>query len=538
MKSLLAFLAASLVYASPQANEQPAVATIHAETRVVQVDVVVTDSHGRPVSGLKKEDFSIRDEGKPRFIDIFVASGSSGRSGGDGAPSLSAPRATAPQLPPRTFSNRNVAPPELVGHSTILILDQVNAYIEDAAYARNQVIALMKRVPQDERIALYVMARKQGLVLIQDYTTDRSLLVQNLNKYVPHGIFPSPGLAGSSANKSGDPSPVGKTLAQANEFAKGTDQSHPPGLANTIPPPTLNEKIAMWDENSRQARLTLKSLAERLALVPGRKSVYWITQAFPLYLLHDLQQPAWEKTYSELNEANVAVNTVDSRGLFRGADPNHGTIASMQTIAEATGGKAYFGRNDLDTAIEEGIEASRGVYTLGFYLDERERDNRFHSLQVKAARAGLNLFYRQGYYAGAADLPVEGTDRGDIESVLSSPMNATGIRMTVRVDSVSGKTAKLRLNMDLATFPLTEHGADWTGKVEETFIEQDRSGNTLGKVSDIREFELTPVDRARYETEGVAWPFTLPLADGAVKVTIIVRDSKTGRTGSLSVPLP
>ncbi len=204
-----------------------------------------------------------------------------------------------------------------------------------------------------------MISRNLGLVLLQDYTTDRELILSSLGKYIPRGIFPSPVMSGSKANKSGDPSPVGDTMAQANEFAKGSDQSHPPGLANTIPPPTLQEKIGKWEENSRDVQLVLKALAEHLALVRGRKSVFWITQGFPPYLLRGTQQPAWDKTLTELNEANVQVNTVDSRGLFRGSNPNTGTILTMRNIADATGGKAYYGRNDMDDAMAGGITASR-----------------------------------------------------------------------------------------------------------------------------------------------------------------------------------
>ena len=48
-------------------------------------------------------------------------------------------------------------------------------------------------------------------------------------------------------------------------------------------------------------------------------------------------------------------------------------------------------------------------------MADEERDNRFHSLQVRVDRPGLQVFHRQGYYAGAiptaADLVAE-QDRG------------------------------------------------------------------------------------------------------------------------------
>ena len=68
MKTLLIVaLAIPLALADPP----PSVPTMHAEARVVQIDVVVTDSHGKRVTDLTKQDFAIIDEGKPRAIDIF-----------------------------------------------------------------------------------------------------------------------------------------------------------------------------------------------------------------------------------------------------------------------------------------------------------------------------------------------------------------------------------------------------------------------------------------------------------------------------------
>jgi VWFA-related protein len=40
---------------------------------LVDVDVVVTDGEGRPVTGLKKEDFDIREDGKPVALQTFMA---------------------------------------------------------------------------------------------------------------------------------------------------------------------------------------------------------------------------------------------------------------------------------------------------------------------------------------------------------------------------------------------------------------------------------------------------------------------------------
>jgi VWFA-related protein len=546
---LIATLAMPLTLAWVLADPPPSVPTMHAEARVVQIDVVVTDSHGKPVTDLTKQDFAISDEGKPRPIDIFsIESGSASRP-------HATPPATPPSqpLPPHVFSNRNPRPPDMQGHSTVLILDQINAYVEDAEYARTQVMSLMKKVPVDERIALYAIARKQGLVLVHDYTTDRGALLQSLTNYAPRGMAPAPPPPWSQANKSGNTSPVGDAAAIAAEWAKGSDQSTPPGMPNEYPPASMRERLLMWEENSSGARLSLQALAEHLALVPGRKSIFWITQSFPPWLFKEvgmwtppaMDTAAWNKTITSLNEANIAVNTVDSRGMFRGGDPNSpsnrigGTLDTLQEIADRTGGKAYIRRNDLDNAMEEGIEASRSTYTLGFYLTVADRDEKFHALKVQAHRPGLQLFYRQGYYAGNTDMP--GSSKGDLESALLNQIDSAGVLITARIESIVPDTPRgtvnLRVSLDPSTLSLSERPDGWAGSIEETFIETNDSGATLAKISDKKEFDVPSATRARFDAGGVAWPIPLPLVEGAEKITIIVRDTKSGRVGSLTVPL-
>ena len=68
-------------------------------------------------------------------------------------------------------------------------------------------------------------------------------------------------------------------------------------------------------------------------------------------------------------------------------------------------------------------------------------------------------------------------------------------------------------------------------------MEFNESGHTLAKISDKKEFEVTPDQRAQYDREGVTWPFAVPLQPGAMRIRIVVRDSATGRLGSLTIPL-
>jgi VWFA-related protein len=156
---------------------------LRSETRVVQIDVVAKDSHGRIVEDLSKEDFTLKDEGKSRGIQIFAIN--RGKPVADVIPPVS-------PLLPNAFSNRVTTVGSASIHATVILLDGINDYFDNYARSRAQVISLIGRLRQDERVAIYVLSLYQGLIILQDYTTDHALLVRNLSAYIPSGMIPTP----------------------------------------------------------------------------------------------------------------------------------------------------------------------------------------------------------------------------------------------------------------------------------------------------------------------------------------------------------
>src|SRR4026209_1972670 len=64
---------AATLLAGPEAASSAQKARPFQNVDLVDVDVVVTDKEGRPVTGLTKEDFEIREDGKPVTLQTFVA---------------------------------------------------------------------------------------------------------------------------------------------------------------------------------------------------------------------------------------------------------------------------------------------------------------------------------------------------------------------------------------------------------------------------------------------------------------------------------
>ena len=488
-----------------QSDTPASVPTLRSETRVVQIDVAAKDSRGQVVRDLARRDFTVKDEGKPRAIQIFAIN--RGEIAEHETPAPARP------LPPHVFSNRGTTADGSSAHTTVILLDAVNGYFDNYARSRDQVVRLVGGLKPDERIAVYVLTQFQGLVVLQDYTSDHDRVARNIGVFVPSGMVAAPpGMEGLATALSSLPGPV----------------------------QPRSEKEFFMRNSAESARTTLQAIANHLAIVPGRKSLLWVTQGFPPRQIRETRDP-WEKTIDAINQANVALDIVDSNGL--GGPPRRwgpGGLASLMELSERTGGKTYYNRNDLDVAMAEAIEDKRTSYTLGFYLGDEERDGRFHRLEVHVNRPHLELHYRQGYYAGG-DRNMDRTRRkAELDSALLSPLESTGVGITVEIDATPGSprgTLRIRTNLNPRTISLKPQGEGWKGKFDEMFVQIDGNGKTVAKTSDSRQFHLTVEKRDLFEREGLTYSQTIPLDGEAVKLYLIIRDAESGRLGSVAVPL-
>ncbi len=524
---LLAALSIQLILAPGlmAAPQDDGILRLKTETRLIEVVVSVRDRRGSPVTDLKASDFVITDNGKPRSFTIFnlneIKSAAPDSVGGQSE----TPR-TLPSLPPNMFTNTRISAPPTSGHSTIILLDGVSGWFDSFVLGSKGVQALMNRVPADEKIALYVISKGQGLGIIQDYTTDRQLLTHAMATFIPRSTSPAP--AGTGPGGDGDgmkerASPMGGVITRGRP-------RYPTGDS------VRDLELQMATES---VRLSMQALAERLRSLPGRKSVFWVTEGFPPQQLRGMNSSAWDKTFAALNDANLEINTVDTDGLGGPARMwGPGGILTMQQIAEKTGGEAFFHRNDLDAAMATGIAHTRSSYTLGFYVTEA--DGKYHELKVRADRPNLQLNYRQGYWArseGAAEVEAR---KSDLDSVLLNPIDSTGLGIVARLDVTAGKphsSLNVHLLLDPQALSIAKSAAGWTGKIEELFVELNGAGRQVGRIAGKTQFEVPIARKAKYDVQGMAFSQTMRLAEGATKLLIVVRDTASGRTGSLTASL-
>jgi len=166
-----ALLAAAARLHSQSPSQGVPAPTIRVSTRLVLVDVVVTDKQGKPVSGLKAEDFTIEEKGKKQKIAVFQT------------PEEAQQQNTPPQLGPGLYTNR----PEFRspgGPLTVLLLDAANTPFQDQAYSRQQMLKYVsQQAKPGTRMGVFTLTN--SLQVLQDFTDDPEILLAALKKYQP-----------------------------------------------------------------------------------------------------------------------------------------------------------------------------------------------------------------------------------------------------------------------------------------------------------------------------------------------------------------
>ncbi len=424
LKSLLLLATLpSLAYAqtpiqAAPATTTPPVATLKSNTRLVVLDVVVTDRSQHPVHNLQQSNFTVLENNTSQSIRHFEEHIYPNPTAAKPEP--------FPVLPAGIFTNFVPAPP---GDSlNVLLLDTLNTPMSDQAFVRNQLKEYLKTARPGTRIAIFGLTSR--LSLLQGFTSDPELLKSFIEKN-PHKASPL----------LDDPAGVGGVQSTSDMMSDSMGSD--PGSAQIIANLQQFEAQQQTFQLELRIRYTLDAmnlLARYLSGLPGRKNLIWFSGSFPINVFPDssLSNPfatvisrdkELRETTNLFTLSQVAVYPVDARGLmvsptmsaansgskyvrnprafaadeskfFQQTSAEH---ATMQQMAEQTGGRAFINTNGLSQAVASAIDSGSNYYTLTYAPTETRNDGKFRKLQVRLQQQGYNLSYRRGYFANDPD---------------------------------------------------------------------------------------------------------------------------------------
>ena len=398
---------ANAVQAAPSPAPGQPQYTIHARVPLTILDIVVTDAKGRPVHGLKQSDFTILEDKQPMQPNSFEE-----RRSDTPQPSAVAVKR---DLPPNTFTNDTPVPSKPTP-LVIILLDPLNVQIGEQQIVRKRMLDFVDKLPPGTRTAVFNLYAH--LSIVQGFTTDRDLLKAAIS---PKKIAPTI-------------SPIEDPFQDSLNKDPRTDLELPTQKADMENRARIVDRQGEAAAYRAQYELSgLNQIARYLSGIPGRKNLIWFSGSFPLQFppypdnepfppppgdmiraqSYDFE-PQMHAALDLLARAQVAVYPVDGRGLMVPLMPGLGVKQwqvenskfviisehfTMETIAEQTGGKAFYNTNDLAAAAEEAIQLGSDFYTVTYTPTNQKLDTRFRNIAVKVDQPNLHLTYRNGYYA-------------------------------------------------------------------------------------------------------------------------------------------
>ena len=487
--------------ATPPPNDDD---VVRIDLNLVQVDAVVTDKHGRQVSNLSAEDFSIVENGKSHPVDYCVY----------------VPLADRESTAKGTPTTRPPSAAEL-GRTFVFIVD--NPRIEFAFSNANAYgissgsFTLLRRAirgaEEAEKLLNTFVEKELGprdLMAIGDTEVDIGVLSSFTNDRA--------------------------TLRQAIRQIRSNPTS---GRAPVIRITSINGSYSLKDLANQNLRVldTISNVIKQLETVPGRKVITLLSRGMlfePQLPGADIVIQRMRKLIDQANRARVSINALSPAGVGNFGGETLQNFDSMINLANETGGRAIYNTNDTRIGFAEIVERSRGYYLLA-YKSEPDTHARPHSLKVHLNRDDLHVEARTTGYTRAA-APAS-TPAETLSATINSPLRETAIPIDVTPSFVSTDGRKGDINLVIKVGLSDTELVNTNELTKADFELAVRVTGPDGKLVPPSIHQLTlrakAEDRNHALQEGITARFQIPVdTPGFYRISVAVQSKRTKELGS------
>ena len=448
MHRLVAVLLAATVV---QAQLAPTTEKI--DVAVTEIDVVVVDQSGKPVTGLKQKDFELRVNGRPRTISNFYEVNRE----------PDRPSTTSPSGEPQAVERRDFL---------LIFIDEAHLHSGGKRRVLDGLRAFVQREVRPGTAAMLVDFN-DSIEIRQRFTEDPLLILQAIDRV-------------SSA-----PARASEYESARREFFDWLDRlRYDEKLRDHMSDqlPTMLDRVA--DAAQADAERTIAGVstaAKTMAGLDGRRVLVFVSDGLPMQpgveisdafhpdefapkdsqmyttvtqfknldtLKHNLQLPL-QQLATETTAAGVQFFAIDARAgqstdLLRDASAtqtrlNENLIRTnlhgpVQLLADETGGQAILDENDMNAAFERLSGHLRSYYSLGFRSDGSKEDA--GDVRVRVKRRGVTVRATRHLQQRSTREQIADRLRANLYApVEDNPLNATleadpvtdGLRLTFGV---------------------------------------------------------------------------------------------------------
>ncbi|MEQ1352417.1 MAG: VWA domain-containing protein [Candidatus Acidiferrum sp.] len=523
-------------------------ANIKVQTSNVVVDVIVTDRHGKHVSGLTAADFTVYEDGVQQAITSFTTPGQANSESGTAPVSADksiAPGATQP-VHDLTASNNP--------HLLTVVLDLADNRMANTKSSSDAVLQYLdKSALSGDFVSIYYIDHSLHMALpfTNDLKQARETLKQLEQRKSIGGVTGSDRAATqeeiNELHRQAHPeTALGAVAGELTVASSGGGSGAPsPGnnLAGLIDRQIDAMRSYLSMENMFQARAVfaaMRAICLAYRDLPGRKNVVLFSEGF---LYADDARKEMEAVADAANRSNVAIYVIDPEGIevnpygagSRPTDTMAARIAEagapganvgqhsgetkfdriksvgnisrgdqLEWLADTTGGFMVKRSNDLVPAFNKVLDDARDYYTLAYVPKKSEFDGKFHSIKVELAQRGNQLRYRKGYWAvprgaalamspSAAQL-IAGLQNGSLKSASTLEVQAQ-----ILLTPDGHYSAPVAVSVAGKKIPMDKIGEDLKATMTLILVARDSQGALTGVSQRAWNVQFPAKDRENFE---------------------------------------
>jgi len=527
---------------------------IRVQSTMVEVNVVVRDAKGKTISGLKREDFEVYDQGRQQKISSFTAELAHPPIA---PPPVVAEAAAAPPPPPPTV------PPRYLG----MYFDDVNISSGQLVYVRKAAEAYVNKNMEDtDRAAVFTSSE----TVTQQFTSNKQQILGALGKLLSH--------------KHGDSVPGCPVITpyQAyeiglffNEHNDATDLAISEAMAChtcTDAPDCMRfvetraATVRSINENFAQDSLgVLGDIIRYMGRMPGKRTLIMASGGF--FSLGEKVQHAQDKMIDAAIHNGIIINTLDAKGLTAGFDPSDmagangeqlqaremgngyaGMLAleenevandPIAAIAYGTGGKFFHNNNDMIGGLRQLAEAPEASYVLGFSPEEIKDNGVFHNLKVKVpGQANVSIAARPGYFALSKEQAAPGVKFQKLNKQVMGSDSLSEIVAEVTTNSgtlATGEPAlKVVVHVPGRSMQFKKENKRHNERLIFVTALFDLQGHYLAGSEVVMDMKLKDAAHTQIARDGVDSKSTLQAPSGMYRLRQVVQEVVGGRTSAIS----
>jgi VWFA-related protein len=514
-----------------QVQSKPPASSIRVTSELVLANVVVRDKKGNLIRDLKKEDFTLFEDGKKQQISTFDFENVDQLETAGGAEKTVTGETTETAGPAGVLKKSDEPVMNARDRRVIVLFfdfsamepDQIDRCVESA---KKYINGQMR--PADI-VALVSLSTNMRVDL--DFTDDKTKILSVLSSY---------------SSGSGEGFAMGDTGSA--EGAAETGGSFTPDDTD------YNTFSADWK------LLALQSTMQALGKIEQKKSLIYFSNGISQTGTDN--QSALRAATAAAVKNNVSIYPVDVRGLqafppggeaqsaslhgqsaYNGAavlndlSGNAASQETLSTLAADTGGKAFFDSNDFSGVFTQVQKDSSAYYVLGFTSTNPLKDGHYRRLKVVVNRADVKLEFRPGYYSGRDYQHLNRADReAQLEDELAAELPQTDVPLYAGTAYFRQDDSHYYLAVSLVVpgsqIPFVQEKDKDNATID--IIGEVRLGDKgrvpVGQLRDTVKLAVDSTQQVR--RKNVQYNTGFVLAPGSYHLKSIVRENQTGRMGS------